>query len=331
MIRDDEKWFNILALYALIAVLITVFILFVVFPEPRTKGLSPPYCQYGDINGDGQVTVADLYTIPQTWYQIERADVNNDGKYDIIDNRIINDYIQGIITQFPVGDRTSSSYQYDMPPFIESTWYEPQTIYVGDKFKYCFVANDTNGETLKVWMQIYNSTQQIYSTGIMTIEPGKTVCINYTFENAGTYFVKAYCTYRYRTDTWYESIPTTIEVKQQPHPPPPPDKKPVANFTYIIDGLSVTLYDKSYDLDGYIVNWTWKLGDGSIAYGKAVSHTYSKSGTYTVKLTVTDNDGMSASVIKSVRVEKEHNYLFYFVIFLIIAVPAIIYVRRRRK
>ena len=316
---------------------ITLFLLLILFVYPALTtvkgGREPPHCQYGDVNGDGVVTSVDAWIPALTWSQKERADVTNDGVVDATDFRMINDYANGLINNFPVGDRTSSSYQYDMPPFIESTWYEPQTIYVGDKFKYCFVANDTNGETLKVWMQIYNSTQQIYSTGIMTIEPGKTVCINYTFENAGTYFVKAYCTYRYRTDTWHESIPTTIEVKQQPHPPPPPDenKKPVANFTYIIDGLSVTLYDKSYDLDGYIVNWTWELGDGSIAYGKVVSHTYSKSGTYTVKLTVTDNDGMSASVIKSVRVEREHNYLFYFLIFLIVAVPAIIYVRRRRK
>ncbi len=57
----------------------------------------------------------------------------------------------------------------------------------------------------------------------------------------------------------------------------------------------------SYDDDGIIVSWSWDFGDGtthrgdirteSLDAGLKLSHTYNKTGTYTVKLTVEDNTG----------------------------------------
>lgn len=44
------------------------------------------------------------------------------------------------------------------------------------------------------------------------------------------------------------------------------------------------------------VGWSWEFGDGETAKGETVTHTYEKPGTYTVKLTVTDSAGRSATV-----------------------------------
>jgi PKD repeat protein len=51
------------------------------------------------------------------------------------------------------------------------------------------------------------------------------------------------------------------------------------------DGLA------SIDADGTIVSYSWNFGDGSMADGATVSHVYGDIGSYTVTLTVTDNDG----------------------------------------
>ena len=49
---------------------------------------------------------------------------------------------------------------------------------------------------------------------------------------------------------------------------------------------------KSYDVDGIIVNYTWDLGDGTLLFGKWVSHGYSNAGVYNISLTVVDNDSL---------------------------------------
>lgn len=60
----------------------------------------------------------------------------------------------------------------------------------------------------------------------------------------------------------------------------------------------------STDVDGSIVFYNWSFGDGSIASGETVQHTYTSPGTYIVTLTVTDNSGLSSSTSLSVTVRK---------------------------
>jgi PKD repeat protein len=45
----------------------------------------------------------------------------------------------------------------------------------------------------------------------------------------------------------------------------------------------------SFDPDGYIADYEWNMGDGTILHGKIVEHAYAKAGTYKVKLKVIDN------------------------------------------
>ncbi|MFE6775493.1 PKD domain-containing protein [Streptomyces sp. NPDC057702] len=58
----------------------------------------------------------------------------------------------------------------------------------------------------------------------------------------------------------------------------------------------------SRDTDGSIAGYVWDFGDGTAAKGVKPSHTYSKAGTYEVKLTVTDDSGKSGSVSRRVSV-----------------------------
>lgn len=58
----------------------------------------------------------------------------------------------------------------------------------------------------------------------------------------------------------------------------------------------------SSDPDGSIVSASIDFGDGSIIAGSASSHLYPDPGTYTVKATVTDNQGASSTVTQTVVV-----------------------------
>lgn len=63
---------------------------------------------------------------------------------------------------------------------------------------------------------------------------------------------------------------------------------------------------RSYDSDGTIVSWQWSFGDGTTVNGVVVSHAYTAPGTYTVTLTVTDNDGANDTYHTTAQI-RTHN------------------------
>ncbi len=58
----------------------------------------------------------------------------------------------------------------------------------------------------------------------------------------------------------------------------------------------------SRDEDGKILLYKWTFGDGTTGNGKVISHTYTKGGSITIWLTVTDNDGYADAVSKTITV-----------------------------
>ncbi|MCD6513209.1 MAG: PKD domain-containing protein [Thermoplasmata archaeon] len=87
------------------------------------------------------------------------------------------------------------------------------------------------------------------------------------------------------------------------------DIPPVANFTLQPENASsytiIIMLSNSYDIDGVIVNYTWHFGDGSVAYGSNVSHTYTKPGIYVVTLKVTDEFGNFTIASKTVKINNK--------------------------
>ena len=72
---------------------------------------------------------------------------------------------------------------------------------------------------------------------------------------------------------------------------------PTAAFTSSCSHLSCTFSAAgSSDTDGSVVNWVWDYGDGNTDQGTSPSHTYAHRGSYTVTLTVVDNDGGTGTV-----------------------------------
>lgn len=81
-----------------------------------------------------------------------------------------------------------------------------------------------------------------------------------------------------------------------------PDQGPVASFTAGASPAgSPTRFDgsASSDSDGTIARYDWSFGDGTSAAGGGATptHTYSAPGTYTARLTVTDDGGCSTSFV----------------------------------
>lgn len=85
---------------------------------------------------------------------------------------------------------------------------------------------------------------------------------------------------------------------------PAPNQPPTAAIgTPAIDERTVTVSGSgSSDPDGTIAGYAWEFGDGGTATGATATRTYPADGTFTIKLTVTDDDGATASTTRQVTV-----------------------------
>jgi PKD repeat protein len=122
---------------------------------------------------------------------------------------------------------------------------------------------------------------------------------NHMFEYSGVYTVTLAVT---DNDGAAVDVTHTVTVKSSA-----PNVPPVASFTQSAETVNVgetVSFDASAssDSDGTLVNYSWAFGDGISATGVTADHAYSVAGTYTVTLTVTDDDGSTDSTTTAVSI-----------------------------
>ena len=129
-----------------------------------------------------------------------------------------------------------------------------------------------------------------WNFGDDTVKTGMTA--SHTYAQAGTYEITLTVTDdRGGKDTASKSVTVA------------PHVAPKAAFSSTLSDLSAS-FDAagSDDPDGSIDSYTWNFGDGKTGTGKATTHAYDNAGSYDVKLTVTDDDGLQDSVTHRITV-----------------------------
>jgi len=87
-----------------------------------------------------------------------------------------------------------------------------------------------------------------------------------------------------------EPSTTTADITEV-NDPPVADAGP--DQTALVDEVVHFDASVSNDIDGTIIAYNWDFGDGNTEAGMETTHTYATVGTYTVVLTVTDNEGLT--------------------------------------
>lgn len=117
----------------------------------------------------------------------------------------------------------------------------------------------------------------------------------HTFDSGGKYLVNLTVELDGKTKT------RTRELEVEP-----PNQPPQANITYSGDDLAqgkvinFRAVDAN-DPDGRVIDYYWDFGGGVSSGRRVTSHTFESNGTKTVKLIITDNEGLNAT--ESIQIE----------------------------
>ena len=89
-------------------------------------------------------------------------------------------------------------------------------------------------------------------------------------------------------------------------PPPPPNQAPQVQISATPTSgnspLFVNFASSASDPDGFIASYSWTFGDGNTSSSINPTNTYQSAGSYTARLTVTDNAGATASATVQINV-----------------------------
>jgi chitodextrinase len=124
---------------------------------------------------------------------------------------------------------------------------------------------------------------------------GTGVSPTHTYSSAGTYDVSLVVT----DDDGEPSAPSTTTANIESAP-----QDPVADPNGPYNGIvgQAVAFDGSASFDpdgGDITQYDWDFGDGNTGIGLAPSHTYTADGSYTVTLTVVDDEGVQSAPVST--------------------------------
>ncbi|MBF0494916.1 MAG: PKD domain-containing protein, partial [Candidatus Omnitrophica bacterium] len=176
---------------------------------------------------------------------------------------------------------TTQKIYANIPPVADFT--APDMVAVGESMT--FDASATKDDTPEKLSYVWNF-------GDGSRGEGKTV--SHTYGKGGEYKVTLLVDDNSGTAASADSIRKIIKIVT------PPVANAGGNVTKTVkageEDYSVKLDGSlSNDADGRQLSYTWNLGDGNTKSGEKVTHTYAKSGSYKVTLTVDDGLGLSAS------------------------------------
>ncbi len=179
------------------------------------------------------------------------------------------------------------------PPVIEKVEYSPTKIEVGQEVEFRATAYDPEGKQITFYWDLGDGTSKKGSP-----------LVKHSYSKSGTYVIKVYVT----DPEGAKSNVYKFSIAVRGNEPP---KASIVSFL-LERGNRLLVIGSGSDPDGQVVYYQWDFGDGTSQDGrlegnliphKRIEHVYEKSGVYTVKFRVKDEDGAWSSwVVRKVNV-----------------------------
>ena len=184
------------------------------------------------------------------------------------------------------------------PPYTPRTPSGSAHGYAGRSYSYSIFAKDPDdGDQLRYTLDWGDGT----ASETEFVDSGRSVSQSHVWDDEGGYSVRVMAADSEGDESDW-SPPLVVAISRRPHP----TAVISANPAVITEGETISFGaegSKSYYQDGGIVSYEWDFGDGSTGAGVNVEHTYPRSGQYTVTLTVTCYENLSATDSMSITVE----------------------------
>ncbi|MGB2983429.1 MAG: PKD domain-containing protein [Candidatus Bipolaricaulia bacterium] len=119
--------------------------------------------------------------------------------------------------------------------------------------------------------------------------------VNHRYDHPGSYLVRLTVT---DTDGETDGASVTITVENTP---PVPSLRLSSDSPVIGERVQLDA-SGSLDPDGRLVDFVWEFGDGESMRGARVSHVYTEIAILTVRLTIEDDAGATASLVHTINV-----------------------------
>jgi PKD repeat protein len=179
----------------------------------------------------------------------------------------------------------------DEPPVIDAFTASPSTPTAGETVTFDVPASDPDGGDVVEY-------QFAFDDGTTTTESERTA--THVYDGAGEYTAEAVV-----TDDEDQTASATTTVSVDPAPAAPQITDLSITPSEPSTGEQVTVDVTASDPDGgEIVEYAVEFGDGESTVGQesSVTHSYGESGEYTVAVTVTDDEGQTASSSRTITV-----------------------------
>lgn len=162
----------------------------------------------------------------------------------------------------------------------------PVSIERNVEYSYTAVSTDTDRDQLRYRFDWGDGNISEWSA---LVPINSSISLSHHWEVTATYEVRVQTQDEHGANSsWSDPIQVTVSENE------PTGESPVATFAFSGDTVTnqtiVFNASDSFDLDGVIVSYNWDFGDGENGTGKIVTHTYGAPRTYTITLTVTDNN-----------------------------------------